>query len=95
MSDEPRNAESFGPNVWLIDEMFREFKEHPESVSESWRDFFSDYRPPVGRAASSPSLEDEHSTEGRASQLGACSRAAAGGPMARRASRSHRSLAGG
>ncbi len=51
MSDESRSAESFGPNVWLIDEMFREFKEHPESVSESWREFFSDYRPAVGRAA--------------------------------------------
>ncbi len=51
MSDEKRNAASFGPNVWLIDEMFREFKEHPEAVSESWREFFSDYRPAVGRAA--------------------------------------------
>ena len=54
MSDEPSSAESFGPNVWLIDEMFREFKEHPESVSESWREFFSDYRPAVGRAAPPP-----------------------------------------
>jgi 2-oxoglutarate decarboxylase len=51
MSDESRSAESFGPNVWLIDEMFRQFKEHPESVSESWREFFSDYRPAVGRMA--------------------------------------------
>jgi 2-oxoglutarate decarboxylase len=51
MSDEPKSAASFGPNVWLIDEMFRQFKEHPESVSESWREFFSDYRPPAGRIA--------------------------------------------
>jgi 2-oxoglutarate decarboxylase len=51
MSDEPKNAASFGPNVWLIDEMFRQFKEHPESVSESWREFFSDYRPAAGRIA--------------------------------------------
>ena len=50
MSHEP-DGEAFGPNVWLIDEMFREFTEHPESVSESWREFFSDYRPAVGRAA--------------------------------------------
>ncbi len=54
MSDESRSPESFGPNVWLIDEMFREFKEHPESVSESWREFFSDYRPAVGRMAPPP-----------------------------------------
>src|SRR3972149_2973108 len=54
MSDEPKSSASFGPNVWLIDEMFREFKERPESVSESWREFFSDYRPPAGRIAPPP-----------------------------------------
>jgi 2-oxoglutarate dehydrogenase E1 component len=54
MSDEPKSAASFGPNVWLIDEMFRQFKEHPESVSESWREFFSDYRPAAGRIAPAP-----------------------------------------
>jgi len=35
----------FGPNVWLIDEMFRQFKESPEQVADSWRDFFKDYSP--------------------------------------------------
>ena len=30
MSDEKTSSVSFGPNVWLIDEMFREFKERPE-----------------------------------------------------------------
>jgi 2-oxoglutarate dehydrogenase E1 component len=35
----------FGPNVWLIDEMYRQFKESPDSVAESWRDFFADYTP--------------------------------------------------
>ncbi|HVN76280.1 MAG TPA: multifunctional oxoglutarate decarboxylase/oxoglutarate dehydrogenase thiamine pyrophosphate-binding subunit/dihydrolipoyllysine-residue succinyltransferase subunit [Thermoanaerobaculaceae bacterium] len=54
MSDEKPSAASFGPNVWLIDEMFREFKERPESVSESWREFFSDYRPAIGRVAPPP-----------------------------------------
>lgn len=42
MSD--RSA-AFGPNVWLIDEMYREYLAHPEAVSDSWREFFSDYRP--------------------------------------------------
>jgi 2-oxoglutarate dehydrogenase E1 component len=54
MNDEPKKPDSFGPNVWLIDEMFREFKERPESVSESWREFFSDYRPAAGRIAPAP-----------------------------------------
>jgi 2-oxoglutarate dehydrogenase E1 component len=58
MSDEPKSSASFGPNVWLIDEMFREFKERPESVSESWREFFSDYRPAAGRIAPPPPLPE-------------------------------------
>jgi multifunctional 2-oxoglutarate metabolism enzyme len=37
--------EEFGPNDWLVDEMYRRFREDPSSVSESWRDFFEDYRP--------------------------------------------------
>lgn len=47
MSD--RSA-AFGPNVWLIDEMYREYLAHPEAVSDSWREFFSDYRPQGVRA---------------------------------------------
>jgi 2-oxoglutarate dehydrogenase E1 component len=35
----------FGPNVWLIDEMYRQYKESPESVADSWRDFFKGYHP--------------------------------------------------
>ncbi|MFI5142529.1 MAG: multifunctional oxoglutarate decarboxylase/oxoglutarate dehydrogenase thiamine pyrophosphate-binding subunit/dihydrolipoyllysine-residue succinyltransferase subunit, partial [Thermoanaerobaculales bacterium] len=54
MSDKPKGPAPFGPNVWLIDEMYREFRERPESVSESWREFFSDYQPVVGRAAPPP-----------------------------------------
>ena len=37
--------ESFGPNVWLVDEMYRRYQENPKAVAESWRDFFEDYRP--------------------------------------------------
>ncbi|MBI2840580.1 MAG: multifunctional oxoglutarate decarboxylase/oxoglutarate dehydrogenase thiamine pyrophosphate-binding subunit/dihydrolipoyllysine-residue succinyltransferase subunit [Acidobacteria bacterium] len=36
---------SFGPNVWLIDEMYRQFRNDPSSVSESWREFLADYIP--------------------------------------------------
>ena len=39
------SEEVFGPNVWLIDEMYRQYLESPESVAESWRDFFADYKP--------------------------------------------------
>jgi 2-oxoglutarate decarboxylase len=33
---------SFGPNDWLVEEMYEQFKTDPSSVSESWRDFFAD-----------------------------------------------------
>jgi 2-oxoglutarate decarboxylase len=35
---------AFGPNAWLVDEMYEQYRKDPASVSESWRDFFADYR---------------------------------------------------
>src|SRR5205823_4344284 len=40
-----RPTEQFGPNVWLIDEMYRRYLDAPESVGEAWQDFFEDYQP--------------------------------------------------
>ncbi len=34
----------FGANSWLVDEMYGQYVADAESVSESWREFFSDYR---------------------------------------------------
>ena len=46
---------SFGPNAWLVDDMYDRYLADPDSVSESWREFFSDYRPsPVPPAAVAP-----------------------------------------
>jgi multifunctional 2-oxoglutarate metabolism enzyme len=42
---ETEQQEAFGPNIWLVDEMYRQYQESPQSVSESWREFFEDYRP--------------------------------------------------
>src|SRR4051812_12833838 len=48
---------SFGPNAWLVDEMYDRYRADPTSVSESWRDFFADYRaaPQVAEAPDAPS----------------------------------------
>jgi 2-oxoglutarate dehydrogenase E1 component len=35
---------SLGPNAWLVDEMHEQYLADPTSVSESWQDFFADYR---------------------------------------------------
>lgn len=34
-----------GFNTGYVEELYRQYLENPESVSESWRDFFADYRP--------------------------------------------------
>jgi len=35
---------ALGPNAWLVDEMHEQYLADPSSVSESWQDFFADYR---------------------------------------------------
>src|SRR5687767_1325953 len=37
-----------GPNSWLIEEMYQQFLDDPESVGETWREFFADYSPRPG-----------------------------------------------
>ncbi len=37
---------AFGPNAWLVDDMYEQFSVDPSSVAESWREFFADYVPP-------------------------------------------------
>ncbi len=54
---------AFGANSWLVDEMYERYRAEPTSVSESWQEFFSDYRsssaPPAPAAvavASTPAV---------------------------------------
>ncbi len=57
---QPGPSDAFGPNAWLVDEMYERFVEDPASVGERWREFFSDYRssrvarPPAAAAPSPP-----------------------------------------
>ncbi len=46
-------ASQFGPNEWLIEEMYERFLADPSSVDAAWHDFFADYKPTtqVGMAA--------------------------------------------
>ena len=37
-------AGAYGANAWLVEEMYESYLADPESVSESWREFFADYR---------------------------------------------------
>ncbi|MGH3693083.1 MAG: multifunctional oxoglutarate decarboxylase/oxoglutarate dehydrogenase thiamine pyrophosphate-binding subunit/dihydrolipoyllysine-residue succinyltransferase subunit [Pseudonocardiaceae bacterium] len=35
----------FGPNEWLVEEMYEQFLADPSAVDSSWHEFFADYRP--------------------------------------------------
>ncbi|MDO3636767.1 multifunctional oxoglutarate decarboxylase/oxoglutarate dehydrogenase thiamine pyrophosphate-binding subunit/dihydrolipoyllysine-residue succinyltransferase subunit [Mycolicibacterium arseniciresistens] len=42
----------FGQNEWLVEEMYRKFREDPSSVDPSWHEFLVDYNPePTGTSA--------------------------------------------
>ncbi|HZI37577.1 MAG TPA: hypothetical protein VFF24_04675, partial [Acidimicrobiia bacterium] len=45
VTQSPRLEGDFGPNVGLVEEIYRQWLEDPASVSESWQDFFADYTP--------------------------------------------------
>jgi 2-oxoglutarate dehydrogenase E1 component len=47
-----REREDFGPNTWLIEEMYRQYQADPSSVAETWQEFFADYKPHDGKAQS-------------------------------------------
>src|SRR5271169_2270512 len=58
---------SFGPNAWLVDDMYDRFLADPESVSDSWREFFADYRPaPVPAPQLPPPAESATAQQGAA-----------------------------
>src|SRR5438132_10433384 len=41
---------ALGPNMWLIDEMYRRYREDPDGVGEGWKEFFEDLTPRLGDA---------------------------------------------
>ena len=49
MAEEQSSVASFGPNQWLVEEMYQQYRANPSSVSESWQEFFADYRPEDGQ----------------------------------------------
>ena len=44
MADIVDRTQDFGTNSWLVEEMYEQFTADPSSVSEAWREFFSDYK---------------------------------------------------
>jgi 2-oxoglutarate decarboxylase len=51
-SDNP--LAGFGPNEWLVEDMYQRFLADPSSVDPAWHDFFADYRPAGEAPAPTP-----------------------------------------
>ncbi|WP_043674344.1 multifunctional oxoglutarate decarboxylase/oxoglutarate dehydrogenase thiamine pyrophosphate-binding subunit/dihydrolipoyllysine-residue succinyltransferase subunit [Streptomyces xylophagus] len=48
-------AAAFGPNEWLVDEIYQQYLQDPNSVDRAWWDFFADYKPGAASAPTSTS----------------------------------------
>ncbi len=55
---EEHSAQALGPNEWLVDEMYEQYRADPSSVSQSWQEFFADYRRDDEPAAAPPRPHD-------------------------------------
>jgi multifunctional 2-oxoglutarate metabolism enzyme len=57
----PSTESDFGTNSWLVEEMYEQFRDDPDSVGEAWREFFADYKssnPALQAHASAPAPAD-------------------------------------
>ena len=75
--------DALGPNAWLVDEMYEQYLADPSSVSESWQDFFADYR----RDAAPQTVAAAAAPAGRRRGARAAPPPAAAAPRRRRAER--------
>jgi 2-oxoglutarate decarboxylase len=50
------SASQFGPNEWLVEEMYDQFLADPSSVDPAWHDFFADYKATQRTAAGTTSV---------------------------------------
>uniref|UniRef100_UPI0013006160 2-oxoglutarate dehydrogenase E1 subunit family protein n=1 Tax=Streptomyces triticisoli TaxID=2182797 RepID=UPI0013006160 len=48
-------AAAFGANEWLVDEIYQQYLQDPNSVDRAWWDFFADYKQ---GAAATPASAD-------------------------------------
>src|SRR6476661_5351508 len=58
----------FGPNEWIVEDMYQRYLSDPASVDPAWHDFFADYRPPGGDATPVETAAPAGSTAARTEQ---------------------------
>ena len=61
MTTEPQHPlAQFGPNEWLVEEMYERYRQDPNSVDKAWWEFFADFTP--GGAATRTTPQSNGST---------------------------------
>src|SRR5438067_13343364 len=48
------DTSALGPNMWLIDEMYRRYREDSDSVGPDWKEFFEGFTPALGAPDTAP-----------------------------------------
>ncbi|MDS0137323.1 MULTISPECIES: multifunctional oxoglutarate decarboxylase/oxoglutarate dehydrogenase thiamine pyrophosphate-binding subunit/dihydrolipoyllysine-residue succinyltransferase subunit [unclassified Amycolatopsis] len=65
-------ASQFGPNEWLVEEMYDQFLADPSSVDAAWHDFFADFKPTQSAQAKADTARQQAdakpATNGQAAQ---------------------------
>ena len=71
MPDQPSSTDplaAFGPNEWLVDELYQQYLQDKESVDRAWWEFFEDYQPgegrPNGKATTTGTSGQTHAVRG-------------------------------
>ncbi len=62
-------ASTFGPNEWLVDELYQQFLQDRDSVDRAWWDFFEDYQPSEAAQDASSGAGGEAATADEASAV--------------------------
>jgi len=57
-------ATDFGPNEWLVDELYQRYLADPGSVDRAWWSFFADYRPTRGNGTGPQAVMTQSSPAG-------------------------------
>ncbi|MHB1816865.1 MAG: multifunctional oxoglutarate decarboxylase/oxoglutarate dehydrogenase thiamine pyrophosphate-binding subunit/dihydrolipoyllysine-residue succinyltransferase subunit [Streptosporangiaceae bacterium] len=70
----------FGPNEWLVDELYQRYQADPGSVDRAWWNFFADYRPEHVPTAAAPAPAAAAVTNGGAAAPAAPAAPAQGAP---------------
>lgn len=56
-------AAGFGPNEWLVDEIYQQYLQDPNSVDRAWWDFFADYKPGAAATGAAPTAPPAQKAE--------------------------------